>query len=343
MKAAILVQQHAPLVVAELDLPPLGVGQVLVRVMYSGICGKQLDEISGRRGDDPYLPHLLGHEGAGVVAAVGPGVRKVKPGDHVVLHWMKGTGIEALPPQFRWQDTVVNAGPVTTFSEYTVVAENRVTPIAADVPLDVACLLGCAVPTGLGIVFHDAALQPGQSIAVFGVGGVGLNVIQGAALVNAYPIVAVDLYEHKLAWAQHFGATHGVNAGSGDPYVQLRRLSCGQGFDVTVDTTGHAAVRALAYRLTSTAGKTILAGVPALGEPLCIDSFPLHFGRQLRGSHGGGTQPDRDIPRYVQLYQRGKLKLAEQITHRYRLEEINAAIATVQRGEASRCVLVMAP
>lgn len=341
MKAAILVEQNAPLVVAEVEIPRLDVGQVLVKVEHSGLCGKQLEEITGRRGEDPFLPHLLGHEGAGIVVDVGPGVRKVKSGDHVVLHWVKGSGIDSDTPEFMWNGTVVNAGWVTTFSEYTVASENRVTLIAVNVKFDVASLLGCAVITGLGIVFNNAALKPGQSIAVFGVGGVGLNVVQGAALVNAYPIVAIDLYDHKLEQAVAFGATHTVNATRSDPQTFLMELSGGRGFDATVDVTGNTGVRQMAYNTTNNAGKTILAGVPHHQEPITIDSFPLHFGRRILGSHGGESQPDVDIPRYIQLYKRGKLKLHEQITHRYCLDEINKAVDVVRKGEAGRCVISM--
>ena len=341
MKAAILVEQNAPLMVVDLEIPKLDVGQVLVKIEYSGICGKQLDEISGKRGEDPFLPHLLGHEGAGIVVDVGPGVRKVKNGDHVVLHWMKGSGIDSVPPRFKWNGTVVSAGWVTTFSEYTVASENRMTPIPADVKFDVASLLGCAVTTGLGIVFNNANLKPVQSIAVFGVGGVGLNVVQGAMLVNAYPIVAIDLYDHKLEQAIAFGATHTVNATRSNPEAFLMELSDRRGFDVTVDVTGKTSVREMAYNITSNTGKTILAGVPHHQEQITIDSFPLHFGRRIFGSHGGETQPDVDIPRYIQLYKLGKLKLDEQITHRYYLDEINEAVNVVRKGEVVKCVISM--
>ena len=165
MKAAILIEQNAPLEIAEIEIPKLEVGQVLVKVESSGVCGKQIDEISGRQGHDPHLPHLLGHEGAGVVVDVGAGVRKVKAGDRVVLHWIKGLGIDSAPPRFRRNGQVVSAGWVTTFSDYTVASENRLTPVPGDIGFDVLALLGCAVTTGLGIVFNNANLKPGQSIA----------------------------------------------------------------------------------------------------------------------------------------------------------------------------------
>lgn len=342
MKAAILVAQRKPLVVDEVEMPSLGVGQVLVKVAYSGICGKQLEEISGKRGEDPYIPHLLGHEGSGTVVEVGPGVRKVQGEEHVVLHWMKGSGIDCQPPRFQRNGTEISAGWVTTFSEYTIVSENRVTPIPMDVPLDVASLLGCAVTTGLGIVLNDADLKPAQSIAIFGVGGMGLNVVQGAALVNAYPIVAIDMSDQKLAWASDFGATHPLNGSQTDSHTYLMELSGGRGFDVTVDTTGNTEVRQTAFNATKDTGITILAGVPQIQDRMTIDSFPLHHGRRIIGSHGGDTQPDVDIPRYIQLYQLGKLKLQEQITHRCSLDDINKGIELVQTGVAGRCVVSVA-
>ena len=341
MKAAILEKQNAPLVVADVDIPDLGVGQVLVKIQYSGICGKQLDEISGKRGDDPYLPHMLGHEGAGVVVDVGPGVRKVKSGDHVVLHWMKGRGIEATPPTFQRNGTKVNAGWVTTFSEYTVASENRVTPIPDSLKLDVACLLGCAVTTGLGVVFRDARMTPGQSLATFGVGGVGLNVVQGAAMLNAYPIVAIDLHQDKLDRAIAFGATHAINPDECDVKEFTAELTDGMGFDVAVDTTGNSQAFENAYNLTSATGKTVLVGVLNQTDPISIDAYPLHGGRQLLASHGGNTEPDVDIPRYIKLYQLGKLMLDEQITATFPLDQINDAVELTRHGGAGRCVISM--
>jgi len=342
MTAAILEQPRRPLVVADdVEIPALEVGHVLVKVQASGVCGKQLDEISGRQGNDPYLPHLLGHEGAGLVVDIGPGVTKVKPGDHVVLHWIKGSGINAVPPRFSRRGGRINAGCVTTFSTYTVASENRLTPVPHDVPFDTACLLGCAATTGLGIVFNNAQLLPGQSILVYGIGGVGLNVLQGAMLVNAYPIVAVDVHEHKLEQACEFGATHTFRADQSHVEQALRALTGDRGFDAAVDATGLAPVRELVYRLTSNTGRTILAGVPHHEDRMTIDSFPVHFGRRLIGVHGGDIQPDVDIPRFVGLFQRGQLKLNEQITHHFDLEQVNEAIEVVRQGKAGRCVLVM--
>lgn len=344
MKAAVLVEANAPLEIFDIDVPKLDVGQVLVRITHSGICGKQIDEITARRGPDPYLPHLLGHEGAGVVEDVGPGVRKLKQGDAVVLHWIKASGIDAAPASFQKKGTGmrINGGCVTTFSDYTIASENRLTKIPAGVNPEIAALLGCAVTTGLGIVFNNAEMKPGESIAVFGVGGMGLNVIQGAVLVNAYPIVAIDLFDSKLEWAKSLGATHTINSRNADPTAALKEITGGKGFDVTVDTTGNRRVRELAYDVCANKGRTIYAGVPDVSEKITIDSFPIHFGRKLIGSHGGETQPDIDIPRYVTLHKLGRLRLEELITHRFPLDKINEAIAVVRGGEAGRCLVKMA-
>jgi S-(hydroxymethyl)glutathione dehydrogenase / alcohol dehydrogenase len=327
MKAAVLVKQNAPLAIREIEVPELGVGQVLVRMAYAGLCGKQIDEIGGKQGKDPHLPHLLGHEGSGIVEGTGPGVRKVRPGDHVVLHWMKGSGIESDPPRFG----PYSAGWVTTFSEYTIASENRVTKVPDDAPLDVCALLGCAVTTGLGIVFRQAKLMPGQSVAVFGCGGVGLSVIMAAKLVNAHPIWAVDKSTQKLDLAFELGATH-VTKPSAVP----------AGCDLCVDTTGVAEIREEAYSATTKDGMTILAGVPGRDDQMTLDSFPLHFGRRLVGSHGGDTVPDVDILRYYKLFALGKLPLRKLITDRVPLAGINGAIEAMSCGNIlGRCLIDM--
>jgi S-(hydroxymethyl)glutathione dehydrogenase/alcohol dehydrogenase len=343
MKAAILTELNAPLVVADLDPPdPLSFGQVLVRVHYSGICGAQINEIEGAKGPDRFLPHLLGHEGSGTVLDVGPGVRSVKKGDRVVMHWRPGAGLQCDPPSYRWNGTRVNAGWVTTFNDQAVVSENRVTPIPADFDLRTAPLFGCAVTTAMGVVNRDAAVEVGQSVAVFGVGGVGVNIVQSAAMVSAHPIVAVDLVDSKLDWAKRFGATHVFNAKtSADLAREIRDVVGAAGADVVVDTTGRARVIELAYELTHADGKTILVGVPRKGDNISIYSLPLHFKKVLTGSHGGGAEPHVDIPRYIRLIGAGKMSLDGLVTHEFPLDQVNEAIATVRRGEAGRVLLKM--
>lgn len=340
MKAAVLYEQHQPLRIEEVEVPEPAYGQVLVRLAASGVCRKQLEEMSGRRGPDLYLPHLLGHEGAGIVQAVGPGVTRAAPGDRVVLSWIKGPGINAPPPKYRNGSRVFNAGQITTFNEYAVVAENRVTPIRKEMPLDKAALLGCAVPTGFGIVINQAKVEPGSAVAVFGVGGVGLNVIQAAALMNAGMVIAVDIQDHKLALARQLGATHAVNARTQDAVAAIKQLTGGQGADYAIECIGNPKTMEQAYQATrELTGLTLMAGVPPQGAFISIDPFPLYFGKRLSGVHGGDTRPERDIPRYVELFLSGRLKLDELMTHRFRLDQINEACAALERGEVGRAIV----
>lgn len=343
-RAAILTEQQRPLALDTIELPEeLSFGQVLVEVRYSGICGSQLGEIDGVKGPDRYLPHLLGHEGAGHVLAVGPGVRQVRRGDAVVLHWMKGRGIEAEPPQYRWHQRPLNAGWVTTFNRHAVVSENRLTPVPESLPLDQAALLGCAVTTGLGVVQNNAQLRAGESLAVFGAGGVGLNVIQGAALASAWPIIAVDLYDEKLALARRCGATHTINARNEDVRAAIVAAAPAAGLDVVIDNTGQPALIELGYELARPEGRVVLVGVPRQGANISIHSLPLHFGKRLTGSHGGEAQPSDDIPRFVRLIEAGRLVLEPLLTDRFALDEINEAIDRMRQGRVSgRCLIDMA-
>jgi S-(hydroxymethyl)glutathione dehydrogenase/alcohol dehydrogenase len=341
MKAAVLVELNAPLVLADLDMPALDVGQVLVKIQCSGICGAQLGEIAGVKGPDKFLPHLLGHEGGGVVVDIGPGVTQVKPGDHVVMHWRKGTGIHARPASYSWDGRKVNAGWVTTFQDHAIVSENRVTPIPKDVPFEVAALMGCAITTALGLINNDAQVKIGDSIVIIGCGGVGLSVVQGAQMVSANPIVAVDIFDHKLEMARQFGATHTINSKRDDVRDVVRGIVGSSGADVVIETTGSVRLIEQAYQMTAPQGRTILVGVPKHDEDITIHSLPLHFGRVLTGCEGGHTNPTVDIPKYLRLYGDGKLRVDGLITHRMPFADINSALDKIRAGEVGRCIVEM--
>jgi S-(hydroxymethyl)glutathione dehydrogenase/alcohol dehydrogenase len=343
MKAAILVELNAPLVVDDLELPErLSFGQVLVKVHYSGICGAQINEIEGAKGPDKFLPHLLGHEGSGTVLDIGAGVRSVRTGDRVVMHWRPGAGLQSETPMYRWNGTRVNAGWVTTFNDCAVVSENRVTTVPGDLDLRLAPLFGCAVTTAMGVVNRDAAVRIGQSVVVFGVGGVGVNIVQAAAMVSAHPIVAIDVVDSKLEWARRFGATCVFNSRTtADLAGTIHDVIGAGGADVVIDTTGRSDVIELAYALTHADGKTILVGVPRKGDNISIDSLPLHFRKVLTGSHGGSADPHIDIPQLVRLMRAGKMTLDGLVTHEFPLDQVNEAIATVRLGEAGRVLLRM--
>lgn len=339
-KAAILVKSHEPLVISEIDLPDeLNFGQVLVKLHYSGICASQIHEIDAFKGPDKFLPHLLGHEGSATVLAVGPGVKMVRPNDRVVMHWRKGAGIESEPPAYRWDGKIVNAGWVTTFNEYAVVSENRLTVIPVDINVRVAPLFGCAVTTAFGVINNDAKLKIGNSIIVFGVGGLGLAVVLGASMVSAFPIIAVDIVDHKLDMAKSFGATHVFNSNQTNLNAEVKSILGGHGSDVVVETTGMARVIEQAYDITKPQGRTILVGVPKIGDNAAIYTLPLHFKKILKGSHGGDSKPEEDIPNYIRLMQNGRLSLDRMITHEFTLDEANDAIELVRTGLAGRVIL----
>ena len=342
MKAAILVESNKPLEVAEISLPEqLLVGQVLVKIDYSGICGAQINEIDAVKGPDKFLPHLLGHEGSGIVLECGPGVTTVKQGDHVVMHWRPSAGIQSQTPSYSWNGRKINAGWVTTFNEYAVISENRLTVIPDDFDMRVAPLFGCAVTTAFGVINNDAKIKVGQSVVIFGIGGVGLNIAQAASMVSAYPIIGVDLHEHKLVLGKKFGLTHGILGGSNDVKSEISKILGEQGADIVIETTGNSRIIEQAYELTHPEGKTILVGVPAKGDNISIYSLPLHFNKVLTGSHGGDAVPDLEIPRYIRLIKSGKMTLEGLITHEFALEGINDALDLFRRGDAGRIVIRM--
>ena len=342
MKAAIIVDSKKPLMIADIELPKiLEFGQVLVDLKYSGICGAQINEIDAVKGPDNFLPHLLGHEGSGVVQKTGPGVNTVKKGDHVVLHWRPSSGIQSPTPNYNWDGKPVNAGWVTTFNEKAVVSENRLTVIPNDFDMRIAPLFGCAVTTAFGVVNNDAQIKVGQSVVIFGIGGVGLNIAQAASMVSAYPLIGVDLLAHKLEMGKKFGLTHTVIGGKENINDAIRNIVGPQGADVVIETTGNSRIIEQAYELTHPDGKTILVGVPNKGDNISIYSLPLHFNKVLAGSHGGDAVPDLEIPRYIRLMETGNMTLDGLITHEFELDEINDALDLFRSGEAGRIIVKM--
>jgi S-(hydroxymethyl)glutathione dehydrogenase / alcohol dehydrogenase len=343
MKAAVLYKTGEPLVVEEnIKIPPLSPGQVLVKVAYSGICRSQLMEARGHRGHDPYLPHLLGHEGAGEVIEVTKGVKKVVKGDRVVLTWIKGEGANCKGAVYNKNDMQINSGGVTTFSNYTVVSENRCVSIPKTVPLDVATLLGCAIPTGAGIVMNTLRPSQGTSLAVFGAGGIGLSAIMATKLYDCSIIIVVDVEEPKLQKAKELGATHLINANEEDPVEKIKLLTGGKGVDYAIEAAGRAKVIEQAFQsVRNNGGLCVFAGHPANHERIQLDPFDLIQGKQILGSWGGECNPDRDIPALANYYLEGKLPLEKLITNRYKLEDINQALSNLENHEIARAILEM--
>lgn len=341
--AAVLVELNQPLRQSALTLPELKPGQVLVEVAYSGVCHSQLHEVRGRRGPDRFLPHTLGHEGSGTVLAVGDGVTKVQAGERVVLTWIKGRGADVPATLYHDGSTAVNSGALSTFMRRTITCESRVVPIGHDIPLREAALLGCAVPTGAGMVLNAAQVQPGNSLAVFGVGGIGLSALMAANMLGAAPLIAVDVVEMKLAEAARLGATHTINARQRDPLATILELTGGKGVDFAIESAGRRETMEAAFRsVRNQGGLCILAGNLPHGEQIAIDPFDLIRGKRIMGSWGGETQPDNDIPQLAGWFAAGRLPLAELITGEYPLEKINTALLDLEQGRVSRALLKMA-
>jgi len=343
MKAAVLVQSKAPLEVVDVKLPDeLVYGQVHVKIHFSGICGAQINEIEAVKGPDKFLPHLLGHEASGTVLRIGPGVKTVKPNDRVVLHWRPSAGIQSEAPKYDWNGRTVNAGWVTTFNEEAFISENRLTVIPDTFPLRLAPLFGCAITTATGVVNNDAQVKIGQSVVIFGCGGVGLNIAQAADMVSANPIVGVDIIDKKIEMGLRWGLTHAFNSATcGDIRQKILDIVGLKGADVVIDTTGNARVIEMAYELTQPDGRTILVGVPRKDDKVSIYTLPLHFKKVLKGSEGGGVVPDVEIPRLIRLVERGRLRLEGLVTHEFSLADINEAIRIFRSGEAGRILINM--
>jgi S-(hydroxymethyl)glutathione dehydrogenase/alcohol dehydrogenase len=331
-QAAILVEQRKPLVLDEVELPSLSFGQVL--------CGSQIGEIDGVKGPDRYLPHLLGHEAGGVVLETGPEVSTVKAGDSVVLHWRPGRGIQAKPTTYRWNGKPVNAGNITTFQQFSVVSENRLTVIPKNTDWEVAALLADTLTTGFGVVTRDAKIEIGESAVFFGSGGIGLGAILGAHLAGAHPIVAIDLHDHKLQKALSYGATHALNAAAiPDLGSAVRAIVGDSGADVVVDGTGNPKVIAQAYELTSPKGRTVLFGVLPHDQQVSLHTLPLHFGRRLTGSEGGASTPTTDIPRLIRMMEAGRFDPKGFVSHRLPLAQLNEGIASMRSGEVIHAMI----
>jgi len=340
-QAAILVATGHPLAVVELDMPVLKAGQVLVEVAYSGACGTQVMEWRGDKGEDKWLPHCLGHEGSGVVLETGPDVTKVKAGDKVVLSWLKGSGIEAGGAVYDWDGKRVNAGGVTTFQRHALVSENRLTLAPQKLPLELAVLLGCAAPTGMGAVINVLNARAGQSIAVFGAGGVGLNACMAASFGEASKIIAVDPNPERRALARAFGATDVVDPSAGDPVAAIRDLVPG-GVDLAVEASGLPAVMAQAVAsVRQQGGRAVVIGNARHGAELVLDPSVFNQGKSLMGTWGGDSQPDRDYPRYAEMLASGRFDLAALLPERYGLEEADRALQDLAAGRVGRPLIDM--
>ncbi len=339
--AAILVEQRKPLVIDEVEVPVLRRGQVLVEIHATRVCGSQIGEIDGVKGPDRYLPHLLGHEAGGIVLEVGTDVTHVAPGDRVVCHWRPGAGIDAGGSVYDWHGKPVNAGPITTFQRHAVISENRLTKVPADTDFELCCLLADTLTTGFGIINNDAKVKAGESVVIFGVGGIGLGVVLGAKLAGADPVIGIDLHEHKLAKAAEYGLTHQINASRENAADRVKEILGGLA-DVTIDGTGNPGVIETAYDLAKLrGGRCVLFGVMPHDQRVSIHTLPLHFGRILTGSEGGQSQPDKDIPKILGTLAAQGFDWRGLVSHRSVMQAVNENTAAMRAGSVVNAVLHM--
>jgi len=341
MTAAVLEQCGQPLQLMELDIPPLQRGQVLVKIAYSAICRSQLMEIGGHRGQDKWLPHLLGHEASGTVVDVGADVTKVAPGDDVILTWIKCSGIESVTPQYCHNGRTINAGPVTTFSNYSIVSENRVALKPSELDMDIAVLFGCALATGSGMVLNELKPTAHDSVIVLGLGGVGMSALLALIATGVKQIIAIDKDPQKIELAQSLGVT-AVQYESEESVLSFVRQSFPDGADFCIEAGGTTGTIELGFSLINErTGQLLFASHPPAGEQISLDPHELITGKQIRGSWGGQLQPDIDIAKLTGLYDHSKLPLALLTKNRFEFEHINQALALFSSRQVFRPILAM--
>ena len=362
-RAAVMYEHNQPVVVEELELDEPKANEVLVRTAASGVCHSDLSVVTGAIYYDAAV--ALGHEGAGIIEQVGADVTGFHPGDHVILSFVsycsscrmcqmeKVCLCESydVPRGFQLDGTyrlhngsgdgILQMARIATMSEYMVVPQQNLVKIDKDYALEKAALVGCGVTTGVGAVLNTAKVEPGSSVAIIGTGGVGLNAIQGAVLAQAERIIAVDIAEKKLDFAQSFGATDVVNAATCDPVEAVRELTNGLGVDYAFEVIGNPKTIVQAYRMVRAAGTAVIVGMAHHEMDVSIPAQHLvSTERQLIGSFYGSCHPRVDMPKLLNLYTEGKLKLDELITRHYRLEQINEAFADMEAGENARGVIL---
>lgn len=340
-------------IATDLSTRELRAGEVRVRIEAAGVCHSDVSVIDGTI---PFpTPVVLGHEGAGVVTEIGEGVSGLQLGDHVVISTLSNCGacaacdsgrpthcresIGKMSAPFRQGDRkVLQFANIGAFTEETIVKGRQCVPISKDVPFAVASLLGCGVITGVGAVFNRAKVSHGQSVVVIGVGGIGLNVIQGCALADALPIIAVDTNPRKEELAAQFGATHFINAAEVDTALAVKEI-CPNGVDVSFECVGHPALIRQAIDLLDWGGTCVILGVPRFGTEAAFQVSTLYNDKTIMGCRYGAGRPHKDIPLFVELYLAGRLKLDELVTRTYPLEDIQRTIDDMHHGELARGVL----
>ncbi len=367
LKAAALHDYGQPMTVEEIDIDDPKPTEVKVKIAASGVCHSDYVFVAGKPFFEGPRPIVLGHEGAGVVEKVGSGVTRVEVGDHVVLSWIYACGNCYYCTVGRSNLCDVGRGPVigegyladgttrlhkgiipyyhflgiSTMAEYTVCDEKSVVKVDKDVPLDKAALVGCAVMTGVGAVINTAKPIPGESVAIFGAGGVGISCVQGAVLSGAYPIIAVDNKANKLDIARHFGATHTIDASKVDAVEEIQKIT-GGGANYTFEAVGHPQLMRNCWDATAKGGTAVVIGGAEMGDEVSIPALDFPFTEKaIRGTGYGGARMNVDIPKLLNLYKAGKLNLDDMVSATYPLDGVNDAFSDLRAGKNLRGVLMM--
>jgi S-(hydroxymethyl)glutathione dehydrogenase / alcohol dehydrogenase len=357
MKAAIFHGPHQPLTTEQVDLDqPIG-HEVVVRVVASGVCHSDLHFVDGFY-EFP-SPAVLGHEAAGIVENVGPLVDEFQPGDHVIaclsvfcgrceycltgrtnLCSTRPIRAKDAPPRLSWRGEEVHQfANLSAYAEKMLVHSNAIVKVRDDMPLDRAALIGCGVTTGVGAVLNTARIEAGSTVAVFGCGGVGLSAIQGARIAGARMIIAVDVHDHKLETAYDLGATHTINGARADPVNEIRELTNG-GVDYSFEAIGLKRAAEQCFECLRAGATATIVGMIPLGQKIELDGSVFLREKKIQGSSMGSNRFKVDMPKYIDFYLQGRLKLDEMITRRMQLEDLNEAFRAMKAGEVARQVLM---
>lgn len=341
--AAVLIKINKPLSIKKIKSNPLKRGQVLVKILYSGVCRSQLMEIEGKRGDDIWLPHLLGHEGSGIIEEIGQDVKKFKKGDEVILTWLKGDGIEAEPAKYNCTEdnSIINAGKVTTLSNYSVVSENRLVKKPEVLSFDQAVLFGCALPTGAGMVINEIPLDKNIPVVVLGLGGIGLSAIAMLISREYKNIVAIDISKDKLDLVKSWGKVNVLNANDPKMPKKMNKIFP-NGAKFCIESAGKVSSIELGFSLINKAeGNLIFASHPPEGEKIKLSPHELISGKSIKGSWGGSTKLERDLPVICNDLLRKDFPLKDLLSKPYSLNQINNSFNDLKSGKVLRPLIKM--
>ena len=344
MKAAILSELKKPLLILDdLCLPDPIHGQVLVKIEFTGICHSQLMEIDGYRGKDNWLPHCLGHEAVGVVVASGKGVKKVKEGDRVVVGWIRCKGINAQNPTYSSKTIgTVNAGSCTTVSNFSIISENRVSLLPKEFPVELGALLGCALPTGAGIVINQMKPASEDNVLIVVLGGIGFSSLIALRALGNKNIICIDIDDSKLKTALHLGASKVINGKKFSVDIikkKLKEYTNNQGIDYAIEAAGLTETIELSFECLSSRGTLFFASHPKFGDKIKLDPFELISGKNIFGSWGGQSDPDKFIPKFTKLI-RGSEGDLETLVDRFQgIDKINEAISSLRMKKINRAMI----